>query len=296
MHHHCADYTDDAGLVEILSRRIHAANDLDHHLVLVIDDTAHRQLQHHHDLGAATVVAPFDNPAVALRELQNLFDRLLTQHRRPITATGTMARPTSANWPAWARYESIVNIAFADYPLDALCLYHNPKPSSGTDEHAIRTHPCINDHHGCQTSARYTDPDHYLRHHAPPEPQAPAHRADITLHNPSLAAARTAVTELLTEQTPADHANAQLVTTELVANATHHGKAPVTVRCWHQPTHLVIAVTDRGPGHDDPLLGWLAPNRNGGRGLWITRQLTDHLTHQRHPGTFTVTAHLPLAA
>ncbi|HMM49604.1 MAG TPA: ATP-binding protein [Miltoncostaeaceae bacterium] len=66
---------------------------------------------------------------------------------------------------------------------------------------------------------------------------------------------------------------------ELIANAQEHGRAPVAVHAWVDG-RLVIEVRDVGCGFDRERV-WNshppAPDGLRGRGLWIARQLTDHI-------------------
>ncbi len=66
---------------------------------------------------------------------------------------------------------------------------------------------------------------------------------------------------------------------ELVANALRHGLPPVTVTTWYDG-RLVLEVADVGPGFDATRLPDRLPSRlgHGGRGLWILRQVCDHVT------------------
>jgi anti-sigma regulatory factor (Ser/Thr protein kinase) len=66
---------------------------------------------------------------------------------------------------------------------------------------------------------------------------------------------------------------------EIVANAQEHGRAPVAVRAWTDG-RLIVEVCDVGEGFDRTAV-WSThpPERRGarGRGLWIARQLADHI-------------------
>lgn len=66
---------------------------------------------------------------------------------------------------------------------------------------------------------------------------------------------------------------------EVIANAQEHGRAPVAVRAWTDG-RLIVEVSDVGEGFDRTAV-WEThpPERRGtrGRGLWIARQLADHL-------------------
>ena len=64
---------------------------------------------------------------------------------------------------------------------------------------------------------------------------------------------------------------------EVIANAQEHGRAPIAVEAWVDG-RIVVEVSDVGNGFDRAQV-WSAhpptPYGQRGRGLWITRQLTD---------------------
>jgi anti-sigma regulatory factor (Ser/Thr protein kinase) len=64
---------------------------------------------------------------------------------------------------------------------------------------------------------------------------------------------------------------------EVIANAQEHGRAPIGVEAWVDG-RIVVEVSDVGNGFDRERV-WNAhpptPYGQRGRGLWITRQLTD---------------------
>jgi anti-sigma regulatory factor (Ser/Thr protein kinase) len=64
---------------------------------------------------------------------------------------------------------------------------------------------------------------------------------------------------------------------ELLANARAHGRPPIHVETWYDG-RIVLEVTDHGSGFD-PRLPSTVPEkrRDGGRGLWIIRQIADHV-------------------
>lgn len=104
-------------------------------------------------------------------------------------------------------------------------------------------------------------------------------------------AARTAIRELATRNGfDARARDLALALDELVANAQEHGAPPVRVEAWVD-TRLVVLVTDHGDGflyhdiltrHPPPKLG------HRGRGLWIVRQVVDHVTVESRPGSMSV--------
>lgn len=70
----------------------------------------------------------------------------------------------------------------------------------------------------------------------------------------------------------------QLALDELLANSSEHGRPPIRVETWYDG-RVVLEVSDCGPGFDPRLPDRLPSVRtDGGRGLWIIRQICDHVT------------------
>jgi anti-sigma regulatory factor (Ser/Thr protein kinase) len=92
-----------------------------------------------------------------------------------------------------------------------------------------------------------------------------------------------------------------LVAHELASNAVRHGHAdaddPGRLRLWRDGNAITCEVSDHGPGLSDPANAgrMLAPpGANGGRGLWIVRQVMRDVDFRTGPTGTTVTASLPL--
>jgi anti-sigma regulatory factor (Ser/Thr protein kinase) len=71
-----------------------------------------------------------------------------------------------------------------------------------------------------------------------------------------------------------------IVASELATNAIRHGGGSGRVRLWHDESALWCEVCDDGPGLPDPTIGRTLPDpdQNGGRGIWIARQLSVELS------------------
>ena len=78
-----------------------------------------------------------------------------------------------------------------------------------------------------------------------------------------------------------------IVAGELATNAICHGGGQGRLLLWHDDDTLYCQVSDHGPGITDPTAGTHQPNphagQNGGRGLWICRNLASELTISTGP-------------
>ncbi|MGZ6701192.1 MAG: ATP-binding protein [Gaiellaceae bacterium] len=70
-----------------------------------------------------------------------------------------------------------------------------------------------------------------------------------------------------------------LAANEIAVNACRYGGGLAALRLGLVDGRFVCEISDRGPGLDDPLVGYLPPNVDAGRGagLWTARQLTSRL-------------------
>jgi anti-sigma regulatory factor (Ser/Thr protein kinase) len=83
-----------------------------------------------------------------------------------------------------------------------------------------------------------------------------------------------------------------LAVDETASNAIRHGAPPVGLRLWTSADRLVCTVTDAGPGPDDPFAGYGPAHGDdlsrGGMGVWLARQLCDHVDISSGPDGVTV--------
>ena len=67
----------------------------------------------------------------------------------------------------------------------------------------------------------------------------------------------------------------------MTSNAIRHGAPPVSLRLWTAGDRVVCTIEDGGPGWDDPFAGYGPAHgedlSRGGMGLWLARQLCDHV-------------------
>ncbi|MGY1636228.1 anti-sigma factor RsbA family regulatory protein [Geodermatophilus sp. SYSU D00742] len=201
------------------------------------------------------------------------------------------------SWAEWTGYEAACNIALAPLPLSGVCAYDTrtlPEPVRLGIE---QTHPALLTPGGRSPNDRCADPATVLSRTAvsrpdPVEVTTPALRLDDLTDVSRLPAVRARLRDLLAAPGPHRHRRTDFAaaTTEVLANAVRHGRPPVTLRVWTPPTRLVCTVTDRGPGFDDPLAGYVPPadDPRHRAGLWLVRQSCDTLEADRDPAGFTV--------
>jgi anti-sigma regulatory factor (Ser/Thr protein kinase) len=143
---------------------------------------------------------------------------------------------------------------------------------------AAQTHPhSMGD--GRHESPHYDDPEHLVRALTP----EPAPLPDLrTL--PLDAAARGFREQLLSTMAAAGVPRPQadgliLAASEVLSNALRHGDGPPLLRVGVVDESFVCEISDRGPGLDDPLAGYLPPkpDQQDRAGLWVARQLTTRL-------------------
>jgi anti-sigma regulatory factor (Ser/Thr protein kinase) len=77
-----------------------------------------------------------------------------------------------------------------------------------------------------------------------------------------------------------------IVAGELASNAIRHGGGTGRIRLWRGDGAMFCQVADFGPGFTDPTVGTTQPDpdvHDGGRGIWICRNLTAHLVIDAGP-------------
>ncbi len=192
---------------------------------------------------------------------------------------------TDADRREWAAYEAVINVAFAPLPLWGLCVFDSRLPGPVLDW-ARSTHPHLVTTDGWAANPGYTDPATFLR--ALPVPEEPLEAtppvlADDVGHGGLRHAVRN---RLDTVEGPPDVLEDFLMAVdEMTSNAVRHGSPPAGLRLWTAPGRLVATIRDSGHGLDDPFAGYGPAHgedlSHGGMGLWLARQLCDHVALRR---------------
>ena len=205
-----------------------------------------------------------------------------------------------ATWDEWMRFEAIVNVALAPYPLSSVCAYDTRGLPDRVLTGAQETHPLVLTSATVRRNGRYIPTTTFLAKHRaiiepdPLEMAQPTHVfSDLT--NPA------GLVGLRQEfhDAPALYAVPAMTRTDLVtavaevaANGLGYGRPPVVVRLWVSATKVLCTVTDQGPGFDNPLAGYTPVQtddpHHAGAGLWLARQCCDQLDAIAGPDGFTV--------
>jgi anti-sigma regulatory factor (Ser/Thr protein kinase) len=220
------------------------------------------------------------------------FRKLAAEHAAPgkrVRVVGELDFGTTvADWREWQRYESVSNSAFAASPLWGLCVFNTQQLPEPILVSARHTHPQLRTAVGRTANSEYVDPAAYLtRLPMPDEP--------LEATPPALAAAdvtdfiglrHTVRQRLATVDGPEDLIEDFLLAVdEMASNAVRHGRPPVGLRLWSAPGTLVCTISDSGSGWDDPFAGYGPAHgedlSHGGMGLWLARQLCDHVAIRR---------------
>ena len=196
----------------------------------------------------------------------------------------------------WARHESVVNVAFDGMPVTFVCPYDSRVLPDEVVAHAHGTHPEIVSGSGTSASPTYQDPREFCRRL---DSSVRANRgaivAEITFDRSDLPAVRRAVESVAAGAgLPPERVEEMVVAVnEVATNAVIHGRSPARLRIWDDGGALVFEVSDRGEGIRDVLAGQLTPSATGlsGRGLWLTRLLSDAVEIQSGDGC-TVSIHV----
>ncbi|WP_238012342.1 anti-sigma factor RsbA family regulatory protein [Dactylosporangium sp. AC04546] len=238
----------------------------------------------------------YGRPAGAIRAYRQLLAGHVAGGATQIRLLGELPEAVfGRTWDWWARYEATVNHAYDEFPLWSLCAYDARLAPRAVIDDVERTHPRLATTDGRHLdSGLFVDPVGYLRTPREDEDDPLQRRhPDIAHENPSPAAARQAVRAVAGGQGFREEQLEGLViaVSEVVTNALRHGRPPVGLRVWGGGGRVVVQVTDRGDGPDNPYAGLLPSTQQqiGGLGLWITYQSCDHVRASRTPEGFAVT-------
>lgn len=214
----------------------------------------------------------YTRPARTLAAYSGVFTSALQGAPSVRAIADVQLGPTSWETAEWTGYEALSNVAYSHLPVWVVCTYNANQTPDEMLEGVWRTHPDVLSN-TWRESEEFEDPGEVLRL-VTPAPQALtglrplAFGDDIGVFRERLAGA------LRSEGVTRTRAMEMLVAgTEIAANALAHGGGVEEVRVGRAEGRFVCEIVDRGPGFDDPLAGYGAPQAGDHSGLWVARQL-----------------------
>jgi MEDS: MEthanogen/methylotroph, DcmR Sensory domain/Histidine kinase-like ATPase domain len=199
----------------------------------------------------------------------------------------------------WKRYESVLNVAFAGSGAWLLCPYDTTALDPSLVVDALRTHPWVRSDGERHPSAEYVDPAAFSAAcDAEPLAEPPADAVGVRFAaKRDLGAVRTMVGEaaraagLGLRRVP----EAVLAVHEIASNAILHGSGRGLLRTWVAGGELLFQVSGNAPIRA-PFPGQLPPrlDTEGGRGLWLARQLCELLQVRSTPDGSVIRLHFAL--
>lgn len=188
----------------------------------------------------------------------------------------------------WQRYEAVINHALAAWPLWGLCVFDTQRLPGPVLEAARLTHPGLAGPAGQVANPDFVDPAEYVRTlPSAAEPlEATEPLLDARAVTDFIRLRHTVAAELAHTPGPRDAVEDFLLAVdEMTSNAVRHGRPPVDLRLWASTDRLVCRITDSGTGVTDPFAGYGPAHgedlSRGGMGLWLARQLCDHVDVSR---------------
>jgi anti-sigma regulatory factor (Ser/Thr protein kinase) len=226
--------------------------------------------------------------AAAVTAVRRLAERHRTEAAGPVRVVlEPQPGDDPDDWREWQRYEAVLDHEVGDEPLLTLCVTDTRRVPPALVEAARATHPLLLVGGREQPNPAHVDPAAYLESlpvpHEPLEDTEPLLQADSVRDLRGLRrqlADRAAEAKLGPGSEPALE-DFLLAVDEMTTNALRHGRPPVSLRLWATEARLVCTITDRGAGFEDPFIGYGPAHGTdlslGGMGLWLARQLCDHV-------------------
>ena len=235
-----------------------------------------------------------NGPAAAITAVRRLGERHRTAPQTVVSVVlEPFGSPDPDTWREWQRYDAVLDHQLEEAeqlgaePLQVLCLVDTGRVPAPLVDAARATHPLLQVDGRAAPNPDHVDAAEYLASLPVPveplEDTQPLVRADAVRDLRGLRrdlAARAADASLPPGSEPALE-DFLLAVDEMTTNALRHGRPPVDLRLWAGEKRLVCTVTDRGAGLQDPFIGYGPAHGDdlslGGMGLWLARQLCDHV-------------------
>lgn len=216
------------------------------------------------------------------RTTLNYFDRVRSHTgpgRMRVIGEVVWEGRTPAQTAAWKRYESTLNVTFADTASWIVCPYDTRTLPADVIADARRTHPAHLGGSEITSCAEYVDPGTFVGE-AVTMSQPPADAA-VLPYALDLHSVRRFVTIWSTVHGLHGERGDSLAAaaTEVAAYLSEMGDGRLSVRLWSQSRTVTCDVHAPSVDIADPFVGYRPPalDPHPGDGLWLARYLCDHL-------------------
>jgi anti-sigma regulatory factor (Ser/Thr protein kinase) len=203
---------------------------------------------------------------------------------------------TEAERQEATRHEALINLAFRDSPVTAVCPYDSTGLPGSVIADAACTHPAIIKDRQETASARYLGPAALPPRCNRPLPSPPAH-AEALGYRDDLRQVRRFVASRAkcAGLTPPRIPDLVIAISELAANTVRHTGGGGTVQVWRTSEEIIGQVADTGQ-ITDPLARHRARSDEllGGNGLWVVNQVCDLVQARTGQAGTTTRVHMRL--
>jgi hypothetical protein len=198
---------------------------------------------------------------------------------------------------AWKRMESSLNLVLAGTNIWMICPYDTRVVPPDVLGAAWRTHPeCVLGERTA-SSADYVDPHVFTAEcDTVPLPPPPAGASAVRLAGEPRGLREFLAGHAAVRDLPAGQ-EALFITAanEVFAYLTARGDGPATVRLWSRADNLICEIDQSGATNGDPVLGLRPPGPEAadGEGLWLARQICDHMDVRATDAGLSIRLHMP---
>jgi anti-sigma regulatory factor (Ser/Thr protein kinase) len=203
---------------------------------------------------------------------------------------------TAAELQEATRHEALINLAFRDCPVTAVCPYDSTGLPGAVIADAACTHPAVIKGRRETASARYLGPAAVPPRCHRPLPRPPAH-AEALGYRDDLRPVRRFVASRAkcAGLTPPRIPDLVIAISELAANTVRHTAGGGTVQVWRTSEEIIGQVADTGQ-IADPLARHRARSDElvGGNGLWVVNQVCDLVQARTGQAGTTIRVHMRL--
>jgi anti-sigma regulatory factor (Ser/Thr protein kinase) len=222
----------------------------------------------------------YRHPVQTIKEYNNIVRDQAPRRVRAV-AEPVWARRTALDTMEWARYEAVVNVAFARSGARVICAYDRARLPPEVIGHARSTHPRVIENWSAYGNGDYVDPAAFgAGCDTGPLPPVPSTAEYLPIASADdLRAVRGMVARraVLFELDPDKRRGLITACNEVATNAVKHGTPPMGVWVWREENVLICQVADSGFWRPGGLAGFVPPDSavQNGFGLWGVRLMTD---------------------